>query len=143
MPEYVNVPIQTVAADQNVLFSDTRIPCNSGYVVHREGAGIVTLRGIVNNNSHYAVYKVSFGGNIAVPIGQTVGDISIAIAINGESDPSTEAIAPAFAAERFENVYTSTFIKVPKGCCYTISVKNTSDIPIEVENANLMIERTA
>lgn len=39
---------QTVAAGANVLFTDTPVKCNRGYVVHREGAGLVTLRGICN-----------------------------------------------------------------------------------------------
>ena len=48
MAEFVSNPVQLVQAGQNVLL-DASIPCNKGYVVHRAGAGIVTLRGIVNN----------------------------------------------------------------------------------------------
>lgn len=143
MPEFTANAVQTVAVGQNVLFTDTPVPCKSGYVVHREGSGLVTLRGIVNNCGCFARYKVSFGGNIAVPTDETVGPISVAIAIGGEPvGPSTAIITPA-AVDEFGNVFTSVFVTVPKGCCFTIAVENTSDIPIDVQNANLIIERTA
>ena len=40
MPEFTANAVQTVAVGQNVLFTDTPVPCKSGYVVHREGAGL-------------------------------------------------------------------------------------------------------
>ena len=48
MAEYVYNPVQEVETGQNVLLQDS-IPCNRGYVIHRNGSGILTLRGIVNN----------------------------------------------------------------------------------------------
>ena len=45
MAEYVYVPVQTVAVGQNVLLEDS-IPCTRGLVFHRNGSGILTLRGI-------------------------------------------------------------------------------------------------
>ena len=58
MPEYTSAAVQTVAADQNVLFTETPVCCNRGYVTHREGSGLVTLRGITNQCR--ARYKVTF-----------------------------------------------------------------------------------
>ena len=49
MAEYIYNPIQEVENGQNVLLEDS-IPCNKGYVIHRNGAGILTLRGVVNNS---------------------------------------------------------------------------------------------
>lgn len=46
--------VQAVPAGQNVLFTDTPVKCGRGYVVHREGAGLVTLRGICNGCSPIA-----------------------------------------------------------------------------------------
>lgn len=144
MPEYTSNPVQTVAAGQNVLFTETAIRCTRGYVNHREGAGTITLRGIVNNPSAcFARYQISFGGNIAVPTAGTVGEITLAIAVDGEAlGPATMAATPA-AVEEFWNVHSSIFIDVPKGCCSTITVQNTSTQPIDVRNANIIIERTA
>ena len=144
MAEYTSNALQTVAAGQNVLFTETPIPCNRGYVLHREGSDILTLRGIVNNcNGCFARYKVSFGANIALPEGGTVEAISLALAIDGEPIPTSSMIVTPAAVEEFDNVYASIFITVPRGCCYTIAVENTSTQAIDVQNANLIIERTA
>ena len=42
-----------------------------------------------------------------------------------------------------KNVKASLFVDVPRGCCMTISVQNTSDEAIEIQNANLIITREA
>ena len=143
--ELTAVAVQTVPAGQNVLFSDTAVNCRNGYVVHRDGAGIVTLRGIAAGNCCFARYRVSFFGNIAVPEGGTVGPISVGISVNGETIPATIATVTPTAAEAFFNVGTSTILDVPRGCCYTIAVENatTPAAPIDVSNANLLIERIA
>ena len=80
MAEFTYNPIQTVNYGQPVILNTT-IPCNKGYVYHRNESGIVTLRGIVNcPNSCFARYQITFNGNIAVPEGGTVGPIAIAVA---------------------------------------------------------------
>lgn len=137
--------LQTIEASQNVLFTDTAIPCSRGYVVHREGAGIVTLRGLVNGCNGFARYKVAFFGNIGLPADGTPQTISIALAINGEAVPTTTASDTPATVDRIFNASTAMFVDVPKGCCYTIAVKNVT-APAEsitVQNANLMIERVA
>lgn len=142
--EFTSNALQTVAVGQNVLFNETAIPCRKGYVIHREGAGVITLRGIVNcPNACFATYEVSFGANIAVPEGGTAGPISLAIAIDGESLPTSSAIVTPAAAGDFWNVYVTANIQVPRGCCFMIAVENTSDQAIDVQNANIKINRTA
>lgn len=144
MAEFTSNAVQTIAVGQNVLFTESPIPCNRGYVLHREGSGILTLRGIVNNPCGcFARYKIFFGGNIAVPTGGTAGPISVALAIDGEPIPTSSSIVTPAAVEEFWNVSESLYITVPKGCCYTIAVENTSDQPIEMQNANIIVERTA
>ena len=86
---------------------------------------------------------VTFGSNIAVPTGGTVGPISLAIAINGEAVPATTMIVTPAAVEQFFNVKASVFIDVPRGCCVSVSVKNTSTEAILVQNANLIVTREA
>ena len=138
--------VQTVQYGGNVLFTDTAVGCNRGYVVHREGAGIVTLRGI---GCQRARYKVTFGGNIAIAEGGTVAPISVAIAINGEPLPATTMTVTPAAVGDFFNVSRTTFIDVPCGCCVTIAAENVTltaagaAIPIDVANANIVIERVA
>lgn len=145
MPEYVANSIQTVDVGQNVRFTETPVPCKKGYVLHREGSGLFTLRGIVNNTCGcYAQYKVSFGANIAIPPDGVAPDqISLAIAIDGEVVESTRAVITPAVADRFWNIGESVYINVPRGCCLTVAVENSSTVPINVANANLIIERTA
>lgn len=132
--------LQTVALNQNVLFTDT-VVCGNCSIVHREGSGLVTLRGITKQCR--ARFKVTFGGNIALPTGGTVGPISLAIAINGEPVATTTMIYTPAAVEEFGNVFSAIFIDVPAGCCSQISVRNISTQPIDVQNANLIVERVA
>lgn len=139
MAEYNSIAAQTVAENQNVLFTNTTSPCNKGYVVHREGSGLFTARGCTNNCR--AKYRVSFSGNIAVATGGTAGAISVAIALNGESDLTTQAIVTPAATGDYFNVAMSTDVWIPKGCCTQVSVKNTSGQAIDVSNANITITR--
>lgn len=132
--------LQTVEANQNVIFTETAV-CGSNSIIHREGSGLVSLRGITNQCR--ARFKVFFSGNIAVPTGETVGPISLAIAVNGEGvGPTTMIVTPA-AVEQFFNVASAIYLDVPCGCCSQVSVKNISDIPVNVQNANLIVERVA
>lgn len=154
MSEFTRNQIQTVQPNQQVLL-DTTIGCNKGYVLHREGSGIVTLRGIVNNpNACFARYQVTFNGNIALPATATaVQPISLAIAIDGEPILTSNAIFTPIVAGDFGNVTSTAIITVPRGCCFNVSVENTSAIPatpaganapaINVQNANLVISRIA
>lgn len=132
--------IQTVAVNQNVLFTETPVRGNCA-MHHREGSGLVDLKG--STKQARARYKVTFGGNIAVPTGQSAVPIQLAIAINGEAVDTTTMITGLTIVERYSNVASSIFIDVPCSCCYTISVKNTSTIPVNVANANLIVERVA
>ena len=143
MAEYVYPLDQTVAAGQNVLLQDS-IPCTKRYVIHRNGSGILTLRGIVNNPcAQFARYFVEFNGNIAIPEGGTPGEISLALAIDGEALQTSLARVTPTVAEAFFNVTSVAYITVPTGCCTTISVENTSGAPITVANANLVVNRVA
>ena len=143
MAEYVYNPIQEVEVGQNVLLNDS-IPCNKGYVVHRNGAGILTLRGIVNNpNSCFARYQITFNGNIAIPTGGTVEEISVALALDGEALQTSRARVTPAAVENYFNVTSTAIITVPRGCCYTVAVENTSAQSINVQNANVVVSRIA
>ncbi len=141
MAEYTAIALQEVEAGQNIIFTETPVRCNRGYVLHRDGSGIFTLRGITNQCT--ARYKVSFGANIAVPADGTVGEISVAIALEGEPLASATAIVRPAAVEEFFNVFTAVFVEVPRGCCLTVAVENTSEDAINVQNANLIVERVA
>ena len=132
--------LQTVVSNQNVLFTDTLVPGNYS-IMHRDGSGLVSIRGVTQQCR--ARYRVSFGGNIALPADGAAGPISLAIAVNGEAVAPTTMIVTPTATEAFFNVFSAIFLDVPSGCCSQISVKNTSEVAIEVQNANLIVERVA
>ena len=138
--ELTSNALQTVLVNQSVYFTDVPINGNCS-IIHRQGSGLVALKGLTNQCR--ARYRVSFGANIAVPTGETVGPASLAIAIEGEAIPATIMTVTPAAVEEFFNVYSSIFIDVPRGCCNSISIRNISNIPINVQNANLIIERVA
>ena len=155
MAEFTNNAVQTVNPNQ-VVTLNTTIGCPKGYVYHRNGSGIVTLRGITSNC--FARYQVTFNGNIAVPSTGTAGPIAVALAIDGEPILTSRAIVtPAAVAtdppttENFFNVTSTAIINVPKGCCFNVSVENVSEgatptdvaPQILVQNANLTVSRIA
>lgn len=138
--ELTAVAAQTVAANQNVLYTNVAVSGNAS-MVHRSGSGIVTLRGLTNQCR--ARFRITFGGNIAVPTGGTAGAIQLSAAINEETVPSTTMITTPAAVAQHNNVSTALYVDVPKGCCAQISIKNTSAVDILVQNANLIVERVA
>lgn len=133
--------IQLVEQNQNVLFTETAVRSCKPCIKHRDGAGIVTLRGITNQCN--ARFRVFFSGNIAIPTGGTVGEISLAIAIEGEPLQSTRMRVTPAAVDQYFNVSAQADICVPRGCCVTIAVENTSTQSINVQNANLIVTREA
>ena len=138
--EIIANAVQTVPVNANVQFTDTVVP-GKACVTHRDGSGLVTLRGVTDQCR--ARFKVSFGANIAVPTGGTVGPIQLAIAIDGEAIATTTMIITPAAVDEYFNVFSAIYLDIPRGCCETISVTNISTQPVEVQNANLIIERVA
>lgn len=148
MPEYVSTATQTVQIRQNVLLVDA-IPCNKGLALHRNGSGLVTLRG-PQNNCCRARYKVSFTANIAVATGGTVGPIGIALTVDGEPLYSATAIVTPAAIGDFFNVHVEAYVDVPRCCCVSVAVENilppngtAPGTAIDVANAALIITREA
>lgn len=147
--EYLANAVQEVALNAPIIFSAS-IPCRKGYVYHEDETGIFILKGVTNNC--FARYQVVFNGNIAIPEGGDVTPIAVAITVNGESRPTSRAIFTPAAAEEYGNVTSTAIITVPKGCCFSMSVRAVSGITdptdtpapsINVINANLVINRIA
>ncbi len=146
--EYIFNEIQAISLNNPVVFRNS-IPCTKGYVIHNGEEGIFILRGITNGQC-YATYQVTFNGNIAIPEGGTVAPIAVALAVNGEARPTSKAIYTPAAVGDYGNVTSTAIIKVPRGCCFSLSVDsiaaNSTDTPaptIDVQNANLVISRIA
>lgn len=145
MSEYLNNDVQTVPYGGPVILN-TSIGCTRGFVFHRPESGILSLRGIVNNPcAPFARYLVDFNANIAVPTGGTTGEISVSVAISGEPIPTSMGASTPAVADVYNHVSSKAIIDVPRGCCFEVSVENTSETaePINVRNANLIVTRIA
>ena len=140
MAEYTNAGLATVAPGQNVPLVETAASGNAS-IVHRAGAGLVTLRGLTNQCR--AKFRVAFGGNIAIPAGGTVEAITAALTINGEPLPTSVATVTPAAVENYFNIYVSASVDVPRGCCVTVAMRNTSAQAINFANSNMEVVRTA
>ena len=149
MAEYLANAVQDVSLNQPAVFTAS-IPCARGNVYHEDETGIFILRG--NTCNCFARYQVTFNGNIAIPTGGTAGPIAIALAVNGEPRLTSSAIITPAAVEEYGNVTSTAIVTVPKGCCFSLSVRHVpaSDDPtatpapvIELQNANLVINRIA
>jgi hypothetical protein len=96
---------------------------------------------------------VTYNGNIAIPEAGAISAIAMAISVNGEERPTSKAIFTPQAVNEYGNVTSTAIITVPKGCCFSLSVRYvdaTVDDPavtptptIEVENSNLVVTRIA
>lgn len=149
--EYLAVAEQAVNLNAPIIFSAS-IPCTRGWVYHEDETGIFILRGMTNGQC-FATYQVSYNGNIAIPEGGTVEPIAIAVTVNGEPRITSRAIFTPAAVDEYGNVTSTAIIKVPRGCCFTLSVEYVSGITadattvpppvINVLNSNLVINRIA
>ena len=81
--------LQAVNAGSNVVFTNTAV-AGSCSIINREGSGLVTLRGITNQNR--ARFRVTFGANIDFPSGGSAGPIHVAIGIIVEAVSATQMI---------------------------------------------------
>ena len=143
--EYSHVPLQTVAEDENILFLDGNRACKKGFITHRSGSGVFRLKGAAN--ACRTIYRVTFNGNIAVAAaadGGVLGPISVALQEDGEALGNATAVVTPAAIGDFFAVSLTTFVEICGTCCVSISVENVSDgTAIDVENANIIIERVA
>lgn len=137
--------LQTVAPNQSVIFTESPVPCNRGLVFHRDESGLFRVASRAEcfmtccNRLPETLYQVAFHGNIQIPEGGTVEEISLALAIDGEIDPSSTMIVTPSAVEQLENVGAEIIVAVPCICrCSTVSVRNTSTQDIDVQNANII-----
>ena len=141
--EYTYAQNQLIPVGASAIFNNT-IPCNRGLIYHRNESSVFVLKGAVNNPCQgFARYQITFNGNISVPEGETAGPISISLALGGESITTSNAIVTPTVAEAFFNVTSTMFADIPAGTSLTLSVENTSTIPIDMNAANLTISRVA
>lgn len=147
MSEWTNSEEQTIQPGEAVVFSANPVPCYNRSVWQREGTGLFGLRGCSSSRPPLpgqrvpsVVYQVNFGANIAVPSTETAGAISLAVAIDGVAIPASEMMAKPAAVSEYVSVSRSINAQI-RSCCGTLSIINTSTIPVFVKNANIIFTR--
>lgn len=153
MAEYTAIADQTVLANQPVIFTESPIPCTRGLIRHEDGTGLFNLSGAVPVSEFQnrcccqgeptADYLVVFHANIAVPEGGTVGEISLALSVDGTIIPATVMRVTPTVVQAYFNVGSSKNVQCYPGCCRNLSVVNSSadQASISVSNAVLEITR--
>lgn len=67
MAEFTAIALQEVAQGEDIAFTETPVS-GSNCIVHRQGSGIVKLRGLTNQCR--ARFLVDFSENIQIPTGE-------------------------------------------------------------------------
>ena len=144
--EYSANAAQVVPANGSVIFTESQVPCTRGLIYHRDGSGLFRLvnkffrQNIMQCWRRNTNYHVDFHANISIPTDGTVEPISLAVFVDGEEDPSSIMTFTPAAVEQLGNVGASVVAQVPWVCaCSSVSVRNISTQPINVVNANLVI----
>lgn len=133
---------QTVTANQNVIFNDTRVKsrrcgCSSGWLNHVKGSGLFT---ITNRTNLPMAVEVEFNGNVTA---EAAGATALVIELNGEAIGGTEMDYTVVTANTYQNVGASTLIPVPAGSSLTVSIGNISAGAVLVKDANIIIKKLA
>lgn len=149
MAEWTGVAVQTVNPGESIVFTENPVP-SKGLILHRDDSGAFLMKGIDNSvgsvcnccgRPKTVNYMADFGANIAIPTGETVGEISVAFTLDGNTLTGTTMEVTPAAVEEFFNVSRAANVSIWKGCCQTLAIRNTSSIPILVENANLVLTK--
>lgn len=150
MAEWTSIAEQTVNPGESIVFTENPVPCLRGFVRHRDDSGNFLLSGWTPNRNwcncccrrdNSALYLVDFGANIAIPTGGTVEEISVAFSLDGGTLFGTTMTVTPAAVEQFFNVSRATNVSIFKNCCQTLTIRNTSDQPILVQQANVIFSR--
>lgn len=148
--EYTAVERQIIQPNGYAIFTAAPVPCTRGFVVPRLGSGLFQLSGLgvprmggccCNRRVLGVNYDVDFGANIAVPEGETVGEISVGIALGGTAIPSSIMTVTPAAVEQFFNISRDITAQIVAGCCQTVAIQNLSTIPIAMIDASINFDR--
>lgn len=147
--EYSANAAQVVPVGGSVIFTETPVPCNRGLVYHRDDTGLFRVanrffrQNVTQCWRRNTRYEVAFHANIAVPDEGEIPEagISLSLAIDGDTDPSSTMIFLPTGTGLFGNVGADIIVTVPCMCtCSSVSVRNTSTVPITVQNANIIFD---
>lgn len=138
MAEYTANAVQTVAAGQNVVFTDTSVN-GCDLIFHIDNSGLIKLH--PKTTSQFTRFLVAFSGNVALPVdGTPATPLSFAITIDGEPVQPTSMIVTPTAVSQYNNIAGFAYIYIERPCCSTIGVKNTGTVATNIQNANIIVK---
>ena len=142
MLNVINIPAQEVAANQNIIFNNTRVKsrrcgCQSGWLNHIEGSGLFTIS---NRGNQPMAVELQFNANLTAA---AAGATALVLKLNGENIGGTEMDYTVVTADVYQNVSAVTLIPVPAGMSLTVSAGNISASAVTVKDANLIIKKVA
>lgn len=152
MAEYSRVETQTVAPGESATFDNAVVPCNRGFIRWRADSGAFNLSGsfprnyrrsgcCCRRNNTNAMYEVEFQANVAIPTGETPSEISMSLAVDGVTLPESTRLVTPTAADAFFSISGFSSVPVWRGCCQTVTLRNTGTTPITVQNLAIRITR--
>lgn len=153
MAEWTSVADQIVNPGESITFTENTVRCTRSLVLHRDDTGSFLVKGQPVNPQCYdsrqcccqgpkvVNYKVNFGANVAVPTGETLGPITVAIVVDGATLNGTTMESTPAAVEEYNSISRKATVPIFYGCCQTVTIRNTSPIPISVRNAIINIEQ--
>lgn len=146
---YGTTTLQTVPPNQPVAFADISCPCTEG-LIFKKGAGVFLLASNAPaggscscgcRKMYLTDYEVEVHLNVQIPEDGEVGEIRMAIALDGVVDPESVMIANPTEVETADNVGTSIIVSVPSLCgCESIAVVNAGDEDVEIVNGSIVFD---
>lgn len=136
--------VQTINPGADAIFTLAPVPCTEGFVRYRLGTGNILLSGWMPYGTcrkKNADYFVDFSCNVALPEGETVAPISVAIVVDGTVVPASTMISSPAAVSTYNNISVAKNVDIYRNCCETIGIRNIGTTPILMQNANLVIDR--
>ena len=149
--EYSAVLAQEVSPNQPIVFTDSPCPCNEGLIFKKSGGIFLLASNAPQGNGcscgcgcrpiYMTDYQVGFHGNVQIPEDGEVGEIILAIAVDGVTDPASVMRYNPTDTEVAGNVGTEIIVSVPSICgCENVAVLNIGTEAVEVLNASLTFD---
>lgn len=113
-----------------------------GAEYHRQGSGVVRLRGRNNRCNQKSIFDLSFNGNVTSGTAGT--EVQLAMAIDGTPLAETTMIETIGTADSYQNLGARTYLSVCPGEDVTLTVVNTGSTALTLDaNAALTARRVA
>lgn len=125
----VNVPSQSIDVNAPIPFSSNRFVTGCS-ARHEQGSAIFTL-------TKPGIYLVTFTGTVSTT---EAGTVVLNVNANGENVPSGQINVPTAAGSLYSVSITVPIVVYPCGSV-PVSIVNASTVAVNVQDANIFVER--